>query len=336
VKASTVDTIGRTIRGDLIVTSEGPGPTSLSPALAQRVAELPAVDAVTSLRAGLAEVAGDGRLVLAIDPTSFPELVSADVTEGSFDRLGRRGIAVPRTVADDRGWALGQPVDVTFLQTGSQLLELVAIYDNPLPAAGEGYLVSQELFAATYPTVEQTDNAVYTRLASGVSLAEGRAAIEVVTSDFPSARVQDLTQFTQERLDRINQFLVVLYALLALALVIAVVGIVNTLLLSVYERTRELGLLRAVGMSRRQVGTSVCWESVLIAVLGACTGVAVGLFFGWALVQGLADRGARVFSIPTGQLVAVVVLAATAGVVAALYPAWRAGRLDVLDAVATE
>jgi putative ABC transport system permease protein len=336
VKASTVDVIDRAVRGDLVVTSEGPGPSSLAPAVAEQLAALPEAEAVTTLRVGFAEIDGEGELVLAIDPTTFPELIRADVAAGALDRLGTRGIAVPEAVAADRGWSLGQPVPVTFLQTGSQLLELVATYDNVLPAPGEGYLVTQELFAATYPAVDQTDNAVYVRLDDGVALDDGRAAVEAVTAGYPSARVQDIGQFTQQRLDRVNQFLVVLYALLGLALIIAIVGIVNTLLLSVYERTRELGLLRAVGMSRRQVGSSVCWESVLIAVLGACTGVAIGLFFGWALVQGLADRGASVFSVPTGQLVSVVVLAAASGVAAALYPAWRAGRLDVLQAIATE
>jgi putative ABC transport system permease protein len=148
--------------------------------------------------------------------------------------------------------------------------------------------------------------------------------------------MQDLDQFKQEQIDEINQFLLVIYALLALALVIAIIGIINTLLLSVYERTHEIGLLRAIGMSRRQVGSAVCWEAVLIALIGTVLGLAVSVLFGWAIVSALEDQGARVFALPWATMALIVVLAAVAGLIAALYPAFRASRLNVLDAIATE
>jgi putative ABC transport system permease protein len=125
-------------------------------------------------------------------------------------------------------------------------------------------------------------------------------------------------------------------ALLALALVIALLGITNTLALSVFERTRELGLLRAVGMSRRQARSMIRWESVIIAVIGAVLGLLVGGFFGWALVTSLADEGISEFALPAGQLIAFVVAAAVAGIIAAIPPARRAARLNVLEAIATE
>lgn len=336
IKASTVDAVDRAVQGDLIITSDGAGARALDPNLATELRALPQVTGLTTFKIGFAEVASDPQLLLAIDPSTFPELISVDLSAGSLDALGSDGVAVPSTVAEENGWRLGQTVPVDFRDTGRRFLEVVAVYDSVLPAPGDGYLISQELHAQVFPEVEQTDHTIYLQLAGGDAVDAERGTIEEVASQYPSAQVRDISQFKQDRIDRINSFLLVLYALLALALVIAVIGIVNTLLLSVYERTHELGLLRAVGMSRRQVASSICWESVLIALLGACTGVAIGLFFGWALVQALEAEGARLFSVPGGQLAGLVGLAAVAGVGAALYPAWRAARLDVLRAIATE
>jgi len=148
--------------------------------------------------------------------------------------------------------------------------------------------------------------------------------------------LQDLGEFKKAQTDQANQFLVIVYVLLALALVIAIVGVVNTLLLSVYERTRELGLLRAVGMSRRQVRSTIRLESVIISLMGTLIGLVIGLIFGWALVTALADQGITSFAIPWSQLVVIVIIAVIAGVGAALYPARRAARLDVLQAIASE
>jgi putative ABC transport system permease protein len=336
VKSSTTDAVDRAVRGDFIITSEGAGVRALSPNLAEELRASTEIEAVTTFRVGFAEIAGEGQLVVAVDPSTFSELVDIDVVDGAISRIGPRGVAVPRTVAEARGWRIGQAVPITFRDTGNQFLQLDAIYDAILPAPGDGYLISHELHTANFPEVEQTDHTVYVKLRPGTTIDAGRSEVEAIAGNYPSARVQDLTEFKQQRLSQINQFLVVLYALLALALVIAVIGIVNTLLLAVYERTREIGLLRAVGMSRRQVAASICWESVLIALLGAFTGLLIGLFFGWALVKGLEDEGARVFTVPAAQLIGLVVLAALAGVGAALYPAWRAARLDVLEAIATE
>jgi putative ABC transport system permease protein len=134
----------------------------------------------------------------------------------------------------------------------------------------------------------------------------------------------------------INQLLNLIYALLFLAVVIAGIGIINTLSLSILERTRELGLLRAVGMSRRQLRSSVRWESVIIAFLGTLLGLVIGLFFGWAVVEALADQGITEFTAPIPLLVLFVILGGIGGVLAAIFPARRAAKLDVLQAVAYE
>jgi putative ABC transport system permease protein len=148
--------------------------------------------------------------------------------------------------------------------------------------------------------------------------------------------LKDPQEFVDEQLELINQFLGIIYALLGLAIVIAVLGIINTLALSVIERTREIGLLRAVGLSRRQLRRMVRLESVAIALLGAILGIVMGLAFGIALQRAIADEGLDVLSIPWLTLIIFVVLAAIVGVLAAVLPARRAAKLNVLDAITTE
>jgi putative ABC transport system permease protein len=184
--------------------------------------------------------------------------------------------------------------------------------------------------------VEQLDDIVLIKTAPGTSQAQARAAADRVAKEFPNVKLEDQAQFRQSQGDLINQLLALIYALLGLAILIALVGIVNTLALSIYERTREIGLLRAVGMVRRQVKAMIRWESVIIAVFGALLGTAVGVFFGWAMVQALRDVGISVLAIPGLQLVIYVVLAGLAGILAGLLPARRAARLNVLSAIAYE
>jgi putative ABC transport system permease protein len=148
--------------------------------------------------------------------------------------------------------------------------------------------------------------------------------------------VQDQAAFREQQAGFIDQLLALVTALLLMAIVIALFGIVNTLGLSIYERTRELGLLRAVGMSRRQVKRMIRWESVIIAVFGAVLGIVIGVLFGWALQQALRNEGVTEFVLPVGQLVVYLVLAGLAGVLAAIWPARRAAKLDVLQAISYE
>jgi putative ABC transport system permease protein len=177
---------------------------------------------------------------------------------------------------------------------------------------------------------------VLVKTAAGVSPSEARAAADRVAKQFPNVRLEDQAQFRKSQAAQINQLLGLVNALLGLAIWIAAIGIVNTLALSIYERTREIGLLRAVGMLRRQVRSMIRWESVIIAVFGALLGTAVGIFFGWAMVRALSDQGISVLSIPAGQLLIYLVIAGVIGVLAAVRPARRAARLDVLSAISYE
>ena len=177
------------------------------------------------------------------------------------------------------------------------------------------------------------DSIVFVTKDPDASEAQVRSEIEEVLADNPTVTLKDQQEFADEQKAQINTLLYIVYALLGLAIIIAVLGITNTLALSVIERTREVGLLRAIGLARRQLRSMVRLESIAIAVLGALLGVAMGVIFGITLQRAIADEGIDVLSIPWLQLVAFVVLAATVGVLAAVFPARRAARLNVLDAI---
>jgi putative ABC transport system permease protein len=182
----------------------------------------------------------------------------------------------------------------------------------------------------------QFDMQIFVKKASGVDTQAALAAVKATAKQYPGAKVLDQTGYKEEQAKPINQMLALVYALLALAIVIALLGIGNTLALSIFERTRELGLLRAVGMSRSQLRSSIRWESVIIALQGTMLGLLIGMFFGWALVTALRDEGIDQFTLPVTSLAVVVVLAGLAGVAAAILPSRRAAKLDVLKAIITE
>jgi putative ABC transport system permease protein len=183
---------------------------------------------------------------------------------------------------------------------------------------------------------DQLDFVIFAKLKPGVTPDAGTAALEPVVANYPNATLKDNAQYKADQVAQVDQIVNLVYALLFLAVFIALIGIVITLLLSIYERTRELGLLRAVGTSRSQVRSIVRWESVIISLLGTLVGLVVGLFFGWSVVRALKDDGFNKFAIAPVQLIVVVIIAAILGVVAAIWPARRASKLDVLRAIGQE
>jgi putative ABC transport system permease protein len=324
---------------DFVISSGSFVGTGLSPKLVTDLQALPETQTAAGLRLNLAEVGGSAQLVMGFDPHALPEIFSFNVTAGSLDDMGTDGVMITRKKADDMAVTVGSPLPMKFQETGRQILRVAAIYDSNLGAAlpgGGGFLIGQQAYDANYPVNQQTENQIYVKLKPGADPAAARAAIEAATAAYPTAKVQDLAQFKSAQVGQINQFLNVIYALLGLSLIIALIGIINTLLLSVYERVREIGLLRAVGETRRQLRSTVRWEAVIITVLGTLLGVVIGLVFGWALVRALADQGIKVFEIPWGQLLLFVVIGGGFGVLAAVYPAFRASRLNILNAIASD
>ena len=251
---------------------------------------------------------------------------------GSLDDLDATHIAVDEATALDQGWEVGDSLPVAFTETGEQQLTLAATYDESVLLGR--FLVGLPAYEAN--VADQLDAQVFVTFADGVSAAEGRTVVDRMVEAYPQAEVQDRDEYAAAQTKQMDVILGLIYALLGLAVLIALLGIANTLALSIFERTRELGLLRAVGMTRQQLRATVRWEAVIIALLGTTLGMGLGVVFGWSMVKGLADEGLTTFRLPLPTLVVVTVISALAGTAAALLPARRAARLDVLEAIVGE
>ncbi len=278
---------------------------------------------------------GQDDFAFGIDPATFFEVIDLGAMEGSVDDLTEGTFATIASVAEQRGWQRGDLVPFYFARTGVQELRLEVVADRDV---GQGsYFLPLSTFDENVQPMFALDVLVYVQATDGADLDGLREQLDEIVADLPKVEVQDLTEFAEAQTGPIDTFLTVIYALLGLAVIIALIGIANTLSLSILERTRELGLLRAVGMSRKQVRRTVLIESSIIAVLGTLIGLVLGIGFALALSVRLAadNPDLFLFRLPVGQLVIIVVVAALAGVVAAVAPAWRASRLDVLRAISS-
>jgi putative ABC transport system permease protein len=229
---------------------------------------------------------------------------------------------------------VGSAVPVVFRDTGPQTLRVALIYGDSAGAPAPRYFLGTAGYDANFAL--RYDSSVVLQKAPGVSTAAALKAVRAVATTYSGTSVMDQTAFKAQRTQPYQALLRLVYVLLALAIFIALLGIGNTLALSIFERTRELGVMRAVGMTRGQLRAMIRWESVIIALQGTALGLLVGVFFGWALMLAMKSQGITVFSLPVLSLVAVVVLAALAGFMAAILPSRRAARLNVLRAIVSE
>jgi putative ABC transport system permease protein len=333
VRASVSGSLSDQFTGDYIVDSGAAGAGGLSPELAKRLGEAGGVAAVASTRTADVLVDGQAESIQAWTPATVTELFDLGSVEGSIAGLGRNGIAVERSRAEANGWSVGDAVPVTFAGSGSTTFTVGAIFEQSDEWVGTAFLATDALDAHQPGLL---DSRVYVRLAAATDHDAARHDLEQITGDYAVAELQDRGEFIAATNGKIDQMLGLIYAMLALAVIIALMGIANTLALSIFERSRELGLLRAVGMTRSQVRATIRWESVIIALFGTVLGLAIGLFFGWAMVRGMASQGFDELRIPVTQLAVVAGIAAMAGVGASVLPARRAARLDVLGAIVSD
>jgi putative ABC transport system permease protein len=329
-KASVAHVIDSGMKADYIINTSGFG-SALPPAVEAEIMRVPGVTVASGLRVGSMKISGSVKQVEAVDPTVVGQLFDIGVTKGSLSDLGSDGIAVYTNSATTHHWTIGSSVPAEYAKTGTTTLIVRAIY-NEQALAGP-YLISLDTYTRNF--AQQSDTIIMVKAASTAGTSV-RSRIETVLKRYPNGKLQDRAQFKAAQAKQINQLLNLIYALLMMAIVIAVFGIGNALALSIFERTREIGLLRAVGLSRSQVRSIVRWESVIIALFGTLLGLLIGVFFGWVLVHALADQGINRLSLPALQLVVLVVLGALVGVIAAWWPARRAARLDILKAITTE
>jgi putative ABC transport system permease protein len=332
VKSSIRSIIGEQFVGDFVVNTRTQGFGGLPPELPAKLSALPGVGDATGLQIGYAAIGPQGKssALSVVDPRTVGAVFDLNFLQGRASDLTADGILVSSARAERDGLEMGDTIELRLIDGVARKLVVQGIYDKD-ELAGP-YSVSQDLFRASGSDVYYF--AVYGKLAPGADERDALSAMAKVMVDYPTGKLLTRNEYIDEQAKQINQFLNLIYGLLALAVIIAVLGIANTLSLSVHERTRELGLLRAVGAFRSQVRAAVRWESVITALLGTVQGIVTGVLLGYAVVFSLRDEGLRRFTIPYVTLAVVVVLAIVAGVVAAVSPARRAARLDILRALA--
>ena len=329
-KASLDQSLSEDIVADFVV-SNAVG-QAFSSTVADEIEQVDGVAAVARVRSAVLQVDGDRDFASAVDPAAVDAVARPEIVTGTLADLDATSVAISSELAADRGWAVGSTVKIGYAGATTDAT-VVATYVEGAVLQSD-VTMSLEGFDAI--GVPPTDRTVYVVAAPGVDRAVLGAALKDVVVDLPTVTVNDQETFAEEQRAPIDQLLFIVYALLGLAVVIAVLGIVNTLALSVIERVREIGLLRAVGLSRTQLRTMLRLESVAIALLGAVLGIVLGLAFALALQRSLIDDGIDVLAIPVGQLALFVAVAAVVGVLAALWPGRRAAKLDILRAIASD
>ncbi len=335
VKTSVRDSLANSVRADYIVSA--PQFAGFSPEAAKRAATVPGIKALVALRFGDARVGDHSETITGANVRGIDDVFDLRYRDGGSNGLSEGGVMLSQQTADFSRLKVGDRATVMFPRLGPQDLPVVGVYENRrvTGAFPVDVIIAQDLFEQGFGGTQQ-DTLVYVAAKPGQVKAVGAGLDRALSGPFPNVSVDTVDQYRAERERTIDQFLNVFFALLFLSEVIAVLGIVNTLMLSVYERTRELGLLRVVGMTRRQVRRMIRGEAVVIAVIGSIVGLVVGLLWGWAVVTALSGQFVDEFTVPTTQLAAFVVVFAIAGVIAAIIPAWRASRLHVLEAIANE
>jgi putative ABC transport system permease protein len=309
----------------------GSGTQALPSTLTSDLAGKPGVASAAGIAIVPLRIDGTKAAATATNPAALRDNIVLTPESGDLNGLGPSTILISKKVSDDKHWKVGTALPVVFSEGGRTTLRVAGIYQENQLAGG--YLIDR-VTAARYVT-NLVDIVSLVRASPGANVDNLRATIESVLTQYPGIKVQSRGEYIQSAQDRIGQLVNLIYVLLGLSVFIAFFGIVNTLALSVTERTREIGLLRAVGMSRAQLRRMIRLESLVISLFGAILGVAVGSLFGWAILPPLADQGLNDFTYPGGTIVVFFVVAGLLGVVAAVFPARRAAKLDVLRAISS-
>ena len=337
IKSSIASAIDENFQGELVIqNSDGFSP--ISPRAADVARKVEGVELIATLRSVQAKlVGGDGGKprVTSLDRDA-DQALTIDWTEGGPEVL--RGLT-DRQVVLDKAFANSNDIEVgdriRFLtQVGERpRLRVVGEFEDKVELLGSA-IVTPRLMATAF---DQRDDVIdFVKLAPGADAEAVQAELsKLMEREFPTAEVRSQQELKENQEEQINQLLGLIYALLALAIIVSLFGIANTLALSIHERTRELGMLRAIGMSRRQVRTMIRYEAVITALIGALLGMVIGVVFAALIAQPLEEEGFAL-SYPVGELVLLLVFAAFAGVLAAIPPARRASRLDVLEALQYE
>ncbi|MUN35874.1 ABC transporter permease [Actinomadura litoris] len=325
LRANLEDGVAGSFKGAIVVDGGSNETAGFSTALAGQAARLPQIQNAAGLGNGNMRVDGKNAGVHVGDPSALRRVLDLDVRQGSLADPG--AFAVSKKVADDKGWRAGSAVGVQFADGARQTLRIGAVYENA-DLVGD-YLVPRTVWNAH--TRQPLDLMAFVELRPGASAGDVRQALTALAKPYGAPEVETRDAFVSRQTEEMNGFIGVVYGMLILAIVIALLGIANTLSLSVHERTRELGLLRAVGATRPQVRSMIRWESVIVALFGTAGGLGLGLFLGWGLGTALGNP----FAPQAVQVTIIAVVGTVAGALAAIRPARRAARLGILSAIAS-
>jgi putative ABC transport system permease protein len=330
LKSSFVDGIDRMVRADYIVQGENFMP--LPSDVVGRLQAVPGVQGVSGL--DIQQVQVDKKLtgVSAVDPATFGPLWRFDWLDGGSDsllqELGSSKALIEQQTAGTLGLKTGQKFTMTTVDGKEATFTVAGEYKDPMLL--NGILITSSAYSRVFP--QSALYMVFVKGVGGAASDQQLAALKTALKDVPTAKVQTVAEYQDSVVKQVNQLLNLLYGLLAMSVIISLFGIVNTLVLAVFERTREIGLVRAIGMSRRQVRATVRYESIITSVIGAIMGIVVGIVFAWVVTTRFAGQGIT-FSIPGTQLVVFLILAVIVGVIAAILPARRAAKIDILEAI---
>jgi ABC-type antimicrobial peptide transport system permease subunit len=334
LRSSFEDAVDKLFIGDYALTSSDTF-TPLTISAEKALEGAPGVQLVSGVRAGSAKVLGKVQNVTAVEP-NMAQVLRLTWKEGSADvpaQLAMTGAFINDDYAKKHRLKLGSPITLETPTAKVLDLHVIGIFANPKGGSPFGTVtISSALFDANYPRPQ--NEMAFVNTGGGVT-PQNTKVLESQLGSFPDAKIQTRDEFKSNFEKPINMLLGLLYVLLGLSVIISLFGIVNTLVLTVFERTRELGMLRAVGMTRRQVRRMIRHESVVTALIGAAMGIVVGIFLALLVTSALSNEG-FVFAVPYGDLVVFVIAAIIAGILAAILPARRAARLNVLEALQYE
>ena len=331
LRAEIRNTIGSSFRGDYALSVDSQGFGGIPISVTDQIAKLKQVKQATGIGFVSVKFGEDSRFAVVIDPKTTSGLYDFTMVEGREDTLSATGVLVSTTVATNKGLSVGSTIPITLLDGDVVNARVEGIFDGK--GTFGNYVVNRDLFTNT--STPLFNNYVYIVKSPDASDTDLEKAVSSVTTELGIGKLQSREAFIDAQAAQVNQILGLIYGLLTLSIFIAVVGIVITLLLSVFERTREIGLLRAVGMTRSQVRTTVRWESVITSLYGAVVGVILGIVMGAVLIGVLAEGGLGAFRLPITGTVIILLLSFIIGVLASIYPARRATKVDVMRAIAS-